>query len=46
MSVYEWANVISAFADAGMFFLLFEVFLERRKNLRNGVYVIGFLFCR
>lgn len=44
MSVYEWSNVISAFADAGMFFLLFEAFLERRKNLWIGIYVIGFLF--
>ena len=41
MSVYEWANVISAFADAGMFFLLFEVFLERRKKFHFSVYAIS-----
>lgn len=41
MSVYEWSNVLSAFADAGMFFLLFEVFLEHRKNLRSNAYAIS-----
>ena len=41
MSVYEWSNVLSAFADAGMFFLLFEAFLEHRKNLRSNAYVIS-----
>ena len=41
MSVYELSNVISAFADAGMFFLLFEAFLEHRKKLRSNAYVTG-----
>lgn len=41
MSVYELSNVISAFADAGMFFLLFEAFLEHRKNLRSNAYAIS-----
>ena len=43
MSVYELSNVISAFADAGMFFLLFEAFLGRRAKMWAGLYVIGFL---
>lgn len=41
MSVYELSNVISAFSDAGMFFLLFEAFLEHRKKLRSNAYVTG-----
>lgn len=41
MSVYELSNAISAFADAGMFFLLFEAFLEHRKKLRSNAYVIS-----
>ena len=41
MSVYEWSNVISAFADAGMFFLLFEAFLEHRKKLCTNAYAIS-----
>ncbi len=43
MSVYELSNVISAFADAGMFFLLFEAFLGRRAKMWAELYVIGFL---
>lgn len=42
MSVYELSNVLSAFADAGMLFLLFEAFLERRTNLWDGIFVIVF----
>lgn len=41
MSVYEWANVISAFADALVYFLLFESFLQHRSNFRSITYFFG-----
>lgn len=43
MSVYEWSNVLSAFANALAFFLIFEAFLVRRKNFTTVVYIVGWL---
>lgn len=43
MSVYEWSNVISAFANALAFFLIFEAFLVRRNNFTAAVYIVGWL---
>ena len=43
MSVYELSNVISAFANALAFFLIFEAFLVRRKSFTTVVYIVGWL---
>lgn len=43
MNVYVLSNMVSAFADAGMFFLMFEAFLRRRNRLSIVVYIIGYL---
>lgn len=43
MNVYVLSNMVSAFADAGMFFLMFEAFLRRRNSLSIVVYIIGYL---
>ena len=43
MSVYEWSNVLSAFANALAFFLIFEAFLVRRKSFTTVVYIVGWL---
>ena len=43
MSVYVLSNMVSAFADAGMFFLMFEAFLRRRNRLSIVAYIIGYL---
>lgn len=41
MSVYELSNVISAFADAMAYFLIFEAFLQRRSSFRSINYFFG-----
>lgn len=43
MSVYDFSNILSAFADAGMAFLLFEAFLQRRARLPVGAYIGGMI---
>lgn len=41
MNVYDFSNILSAFADAGMSFLLFEAFLQRRSRLPAAAYFGG-----
>lgn len=41
MSVYELSNVLSAFADALAYFIMFEAFLQRRLNFRPSFYFLG-----
>lgn len=41
MSVYELSNLLSAFADALAYFIMFEAFLQRRLNFRPSFYFLG-----